>query len=291
MQGIITGIGNEITPEIDAVINDFIVGENTIIKGLDWFGNTLNAGMCQLCGYRGVLEETITTTAKYVYGKFILNFRKDIEDEFYIETSSTAKTTNVNPTSITSAGTYYLLLYTNKTTTLPTYKYPNQANTSDRARDLIAGGTIDSTATTPTEKNLLGQVVVNLHKTQPNRVANTEYVQKQIVEELGYEKQVVDISMNGVGYNLTFEKRARYCLISYNISAQSGQLPKTEFKVPRGFEPANNSETIIFIKGYTNVQYVYKLYVTTAGVASIVLVGSITMETPSMGTLYAGYKI
>ena len=113
------------------------------------------------------------------------------------------------------------------------------------------------------------------------------------MEELGYEKQVVDISMNGVGYNLTFEKRARYCLISYNISAQRGQPPKTEFKVPRGFEPANNSETIIFIKGYTNVQYVYKLYVTTAGVASIVDVsfGGIAMETPSMGTLYAGYKI
>ena len=280
-QGIITGIGNKITPEIDAVINNFIVGGNAIIRGLDWTGYTLNAGMCQLCGYRGVLEQTITTTDKYVYGVFVLHFNEQREDEFYIETTSTAKTTNVNPTSITSAGTYYLLLYTNKTTTLPTYKYPKQAHTSERARNLIASGTIDSTATTDTEP-------VNDNS---RRVANTEYVHKQIVEELGYEKRVVDISRNGVGYNLTFEKKARYCLISYNISAQSGQPPKTEFQVPSGFEPANNSETIIFIKGYTNVQYVYKLYVTTAGVASIVLVGSITMETPSKGTLYAGNKI
>ena len=184
-QGIITGIGNEITPEIDAVINGFIVGENTIIKGLNWNGNILNAGMCQLCGYRGVLEKPIEKiTDTYVYGKFIINFDKYIEDEFYIETSSTAKTTNVNPTSITSAGTYYLELYNDKKTTLPTYKYPKQAHTSDRARDLIAGGTIDSTATTPTEKKDLGTVVANLHNTQPNRVANTQYVHTQIVVEI-----------------------------------------------------------------------------------------------------------
>ena len=281
-QGIITGIGNEITPEIDAVINEYIVGKNTILKGLELNGNILSAGTCILCGYRGTLENSQPVAGNYVYGKFVIGVNET--DSFSIITSSnSAEPTDgiINPTSITSAGTYYLRLYANGASQVDSERYPKQAYISERARHLIAGGIIYSTATTDTAP-------VNDNS---KRVANTEYVQKQIVEELGYEKQVVDISMNGVGYNLTFEKRARYCLISYNISAQRGQPPKTEFKVPRGFEPANNSETIIFIKGYTNVQYVYKLYVTTAGVASIVLVGSITMETPSMGTLYAGYKI
>lgn len=289
-QGIITGVGNEITPEIDAVLNDFIVGKNTIISGLDWNGNTLNAGVCQLCGYRGVLEHPINNlTDDYVYGKFELHFDKNIEDKFSIETSA-SRIANDNPTSITIEGTYYLLLYYKKKG-FDEYNYPNMAHTSLMSAILAENGIIESTATAAMPKTAEGNLKVNMHITDPQMVANTEYVHKQIVEELGYEKQVVDISRNGVGYNLTFEKRARYCLISYNISAQSGQPLKTEFQVPSGFEPANNSETIIFIKGFTTAQYVYKLYVTTAGVASIVLFDSIAMETPSMGTLYAGYKI
>ena len=282
IQGIITGIGNEITPEIDAVINEYIVGKNTILKGLELNGNILSAGTCILCGYRGTLENSQTVDGNYVYGKFVIGVN-EIDSFSIITSSNSTEPTDgiINPTSITSAGTYYLRLYANGLSQVDSERYPNQAYTSDRSRDLIAGGTIDSTATTPTAP-------VNNNS---NIVASTKYVHNQIVEELSYEKQVVDISMNGVGYNLTFEKKARYCLISYNISAQSGQPPKTKFQVPSGFEPANNSETIIFMKGFTNVQYVYKLYVTTAGVASIVLVGSITMETPSMGTLYAGYKI
>jgi hypothetical protein len=209
-QGIITGIGNTITPEIDAVINDFIVGENAIIKGLDWVRDILNAGMCQLCGYRGVLKQTITTTEtdKYVYGVFVLHFNEQREDEFYIETTSTAKTTNVNPTSITSAGTYYLLLYTNKTTTLPTYKYPKQAHTSERARNLIAGGTIYSTATTDTAP-------VNDNS---NRVANTEYVHNQIAAEIDAEERTYVYEYNNASTyinkaEMTLVRRARLCVI------------------------------------------------------------------------------
>lgn len=287
-QGIITGIGNKITPEIDAVINDFVVLSNTLIRGLQLTVYPqhyyLSAGMCQLCGYRGVLLENIDLiNAPYIYGKFVINFDESVPDSFSIFFAYDTNATNdgiVNPTAITQAGVYYLLLYVDGAKVVDDFHYPLCAETAEESYDLM-DGVIAKTATTPTAP-------INDNS---RRVANTEYVHKQIVEELGYEKQVVDISMNGVGYNLTFEKRARYCLISYNISVQSGQPPKTEFKVPRGFEPANNSETIIFIKGYTNVQYVYKLYVTTAGVASIVLVGSITMGTPSMGTLYAGYKI
>lgn len=289
-QGIITGVGNEITPEIDAVLNDFIVGKNTIISGLDWNGNTLNAGVCQLCGYRGVLEHPINNlTDDYVYGKFELHFDKNIEDKFSIETSA-SRIANDDPTSITIEGTYYLLLYYKKKG-FDEYNYPNMAHTSSRSALLVENGIIESTATTAMSKTAEGNLKVNMHITDPQMVANTEYVHKQIVVELGYDKQVVDISMNGVGYNLTFEKKARYCLISYNISLQSRQPLKTEFQVPSGFEPANDSEAIIFLKGFTNAQYVYKLYVTTAGVASIVLIGVINEATPSMGTLYAGYKI
>ena len=284
MKGIITGIGNEITPEIDAVINEYIVGKNTILKGLELNGNILSAGTCILCGYRGTLENSQTVDGNYVYGKFVIGVNETDSFSIFTSSNSTEPTDGIiNPTSITSAGTYYLRLYANGESQVDSERYPKQSHISDRANELIADGTIDSTATTETAP-------VNDNS---KRVANTEYVQKQIVEELGYEKQVVDISRNGVGYNLTFEKRARYCLISYNISLQSGQGIKTEFQVPSGFGPANNSETIIYIKGYTNVQYVYKLYVTTAGVASIVdvSVGGISMATPSMGTLYAGYKI
>ena len=295
-QGIITGIGNTITPQIDAVLNDFIVGGNAIISGLSLTNGTLTAGMCQLCGYRGVLESAVPvpTNEKNIYGKFEINYGNG-EDKFSIFTSSTEPTDGIiNPTSITTNGTYYLRLYTNGVRdNLLVSNYPYSANTSEKSMQLIANGRISSTATTPTEKDDKGNVVVDLHNSQPARVANTEYAHNQIIEELGYEKKVVDISRNGVGYNLTFEKRARYCLISYNISLQNEQGVKTEFQVPSGFEPADNRETIIYIKGYTNVQYVYKLYVTTAGVASIVDVsfGGIAMATPSMGTLYAGYKI
>ena len=211
-QGIITGIGNEITPEIDAVINDFIVGENAIIKGLDLNRNILNAGMCQLCGYRGVLDKSQEIKDTYVYGKFVINFDKDIEDEFYIETSSTAKTTNVNPTSITSAGTYYLELYNNKKTTLPTYKYPKQAHISDKANHLLVGGTIDSTATTKTAPL----------NDNSQRVANTEYVHNQIVAEIDY--QIESISINATNGRskiigaLVLKNKANYIIGSFNMS-------------------------------------------------------------------------
>lgn len=251
-QGIITGIGNTITPEIDAILNDFIVGENAIIKGLDWVGNVLNAGMCQLRGYRGVLEQTITTTDKYVYGVFVLHFNEQREDEFYIETSSTAKTTNVNPTSITSAGTYYLELYNDKKTTLPTYKYPKQAQTSDRARDLIAGGTIDSTATTPTAP-------INDNS---KRVANTEYVHKQIEKEIAYEKVEGDVfektnTSQKIG-TFILEKKSKFVILKLNINVRYGTPAKF---IPNNFLPREDFYALIQTGGaYCNI---YKI--TTSG--------------------------
>lgn len=285
-QGIITGIGNEITPEIDAVINDFIVGGNAIIKGLDWVDNTLNAGMCQLRGYRGVLEQTITTTDKYVYGKFIINFDKDIEDEFYIITTNEAPIDGIiNPISITSAGTYYLLLYTNRattlpiyTTTLPKYKYPKQANTSDRARDLIAGGTIGGTATTETAS-------VNTHNTQPNRVANTEYVHKQIEEELKELKLSGNLLLKSdnktvVGiYELT--RRARLVTIELNYT-------KTTVAIMKKFVPDDclpTSPIYFYGAGTTGSGAVFKMDVN--GEISLYATANVGASVPSM----IGYEI
>ena len=184
-QGIITGIGNEITPEIDAVINEYIVGKNTILKGLELNGNILSAGTCILCGYRGTLENSQTVDGNYVYGKFVIGVN-EIDSFSIITSSNSTEPTDgiINPTSITSAGTYYLRLYANGASQVDSERYPKQADTSDRARDLIAGGTIDSTATTDTAP-------VNDNS---RRVATTEYVHNQIVAEIDY--QIESISIN-----------------------------------------------------------------------------------------------
>lgn len=216
-QGIITGIGNEITPEIDAVINEYIVGKNTILKGLELNGNILSAGTCILCGYRGTLENIQTVYGNYVYGKFVIGVNET--DSFSIITlsSSTEPTDGIiNPTSITSAGTYYLRLYANGVSQVDSERYPKQSYISDKANELMAGGTIDSTATTPTEKNFLGEVVVDLHKTQPKRVANTEYVHKQIENEIDYELENITVNINNsagrIQGTIELKKKAKYVI-------------------------------------------------------------------------------
>ena len=174
-QGIITGVGNEITPEIDAVINDYIVGKNTILKGLELNGNILSAGTCILCGYRGTLENSQTVDGNYVYGKFVIGVNETDSFSIFTSRNSTDPTDGIiNPTSITSAGTYYLRLYANGASQVDSERYPKQADISDRARDLIAGGIIDSTATTETAPL----------NDNSKRVANTKYVHNQIVAEV-----------------------------------------------------------------------------------------------------------
>lgn len=214
--GIITGIGNEITPEIDAVINDFIVGKNTILKGLELNGNILSAGTCILCGYRGTLENSQTVDGNYVYGKFVIGVNET--DSFSIITSSNSTEPTdgiINPTSITSAGTYYLRLYANGVSKVDSERYPELAYISDKANELIAGGTIDSTAYTTTAD-------VNSHNKQPYRVANTEYVHNQIVAEIDY--QIESISINATNGRskiigaLVLKNKANYIIGSFNMS-------------------------------------------------------------------------
>lgn len=243
-QGIITGIGNEITPEIDAVINEYIVGKNTILKGLELNGNILSAGTCILCGYRGTLENSQTVDGNYVYGKFVIGVNETDSFSIFTSSNSTEPTDGIiNPTSITSAGTYYLRLYANGASQVDSERYPKQANTSDRARDLIADGTIDSTATTPTEKNSLDEVVVDLHKTQPNRVANTKYVHAQIEREVDYGTATVNFtSSNGsVIGSLKLERKSKYVIGVATINDASlvgGNLAHSVWGViPEKFRP------------------------------------------------------
>lgn len=244
-QGIITGIGNEITPEIDAVINEYIVGKNTILKGLELNGNILSAGTCILCGYRGTLENSQTVDGNYVYGKFVIGVNET--DSFSIITSSNSTEPTdgiINPASITSAGTYYLRLYANGVSQVDSERYPKQADTSDRARDLIAGGTIDSTATTETAP------VNNNSK----RVANTKYVHKQIEEELKVgDSGIIQLSN---GATISIQRRAKYCIatltFSQDITVYSGTLSLGN--MPNGYIPNKTVLSSIGVSYYDNLK-------------------------------------
>lgn len=269
IKGIITGIGNTITPEIDAALNDFIVGENTIIQGLTLNNGVLQAGMCQLCGYRGVMSSNITGLSevndRLIYGRFVISFgefsREQQYDEFSIYTTKVKPIDGViNPSSITAAGIYYLELYADGASSLPPYRerenyqYPKTANISDRAKTLIDGGIISDLATTPTEKNEDGSVKVDLHKTQPNRVANTQYVHRQIQEELRYEGVVegaIYMSGNVSGdpnrIKLSLQRKAWYvvCDVTYN-SDVAALLPNLRVNFPNGYKPRYNNVAISF---------------------------------------------
>ena len=256
MEGIITGIGdkelgkNLIKPEYDAVINNFIIGKNTILEGLELNGNNLSTGACILCGYRGIIEEskTLDTTA-YVYGEFTINFDTKIEDSFNIVTSTTALTKNVNPSQITSAGTYYLSLYISGVEKIDReHSYPKNSQYSAETDYVGDNVVISSTATTPTETktitNELGEeetvVATDLHNEYPNRVANTEYVHAQIDREIDYGTATANVMSKGkiVG-TVTFYRKSKYVK---GIIKSSGVATASTITLsfPQGFIPNEN---------------------------------------------------
>lgn len=109
-------IENTVYPENDAEFYDTVIGKNTIIKGLELNGNILSAGACLLCGYRGIIEESIEIKNiqqnKYIYGKFTIRLNPKKLDAFEIIATDTKKEgSNVDVRSIPSAGVYYLTLY------------------------------------------------------------------------------------------------------------------------------------------------------------------------------------
>lgn len=264
MQGIITGIGdkdnliNVIQPEYDAVINDFIIGKNTILEGLVLNGNNLSAGTCILCGYRGIIEEnkTLDTTA-YVYGEFTLNFGNG-EDSFNIVTSSTAKTTNVNPTEITSAGTYYLLLYVTGASQIDReHQYPKNSQYSVETENVLDFAVISETATTPTDSNELDEVITDLHISQPNRVANTEYVHAQIEREVDYASVTLNVESNaGVLGTITLQRKAGYVIATATGNSQNNSslnLSNIIVNIPQDFQPTEHNSHIVIVARTTGI--------------------------------------
>ena len=301
-QGIITGIGdkqlgkNLIKPEYDAVINDFIIGKNTILEGLELNGNNLSAGTCILCGYRGIIEESkeLDTTA-YVYGEFILNFDTEIEDSFNIVTSTSAITTNVNPTEITSAGTYYLLLYVNGIGKIDReHKYPLNSQYSAETEKVLDNAVISPTATTPTDINELGEVITDLHLSQPNRVANTEYVHAQIDKEIDYDSfsGVVKDNNGHKVFTYTLYRKSKY-VVGKVVFDREGLYPSFssgDITIPKSFAPINE---VIFMGFASQYCYPSSYKIDTSGVISY-FKGSASLEFTDMEgltkTISIGYQ-
>ena len=276
-QGIITGIGgkelgkNLIKPEYDAVINDFIIGKNTILEGLVLNGNNLSAGTCILCGYRGIIEESKTLDiTTYVYGEFTLNFNSEIEDSFNIVTSTTALTENVNPTEITSAGTYYLLLYINgekqvdlvdeNGITKEVGEYPLKSYYSVETENVLDNAVISETATTPTSLNELGEIVTDLHIAQPNRVVNTEYAHAQIEREIDYDTVnigVIDSENNNVVGSIELKRKAKYVIGKITITKSLSSIYSVikPFKIPNGYVPAQDVKIALLTQYYASGEY------------------------------------
>lgn len=242
-QGIITGIGNTITPEIDAVINEYIVGKNTILKGLGLNGNILSAGTCILCGYRGTLENSQTVDGNYVYGKFVIGVNET--DSFSIITSSNSNEPTdgiINPTSITNAGTYYLRLYANGASQVDSERYPKQAHTSYNADHLQPNGTIASTAKTDTAP-------VNDNS---GRVANTKYVHNQIEYEVNEGEATIQVYQKDTHIaNILLRRRAKYVIgtITSTKNVASNAAYGATLNIPQGFTP---DEDVMFLVGYNH---------------------------------------
>lgn len=265
-QGIITGIDNIITPEIDAVIYEYIINRNAIIDGLSLYrkddsGYALTAGTCIFDGYRGVLEQNIDITdGAYLYAKFVLNFDDTKKDEFYIVTSDL----EINTTDfVNGAGEYYMLLYAewgqslNPQASVSNVKYPYISEYSEKTRYLTTviypDGTehlpiIGATATTPTAD-------VNAHIDNPYRVANTEYVHNQIQEELAissvevpiYESKGEDTNQLG---SLTLFRRGQVVWGTATVGYSKYMQPTITFTLPEGYIPTEDTN-ILIVSGYT----------------------------------------
>lgn len=229
--GIVAGIGdkengiNLIKPEYDAALNYYILGKSkAVITGLNIEGTTLKKGVCALCGYVGTLETDIQniTGYSYIYGRFTLNFGNGLDQFDIVALTFNPAFDNVNPTSITEAGVYYIYLYyINNGVPIAqfdtTHNYPEQANSSANS-DLV---------NTTVEESVVGTTQpVNSHTNYPTRIATCEYVHNQIGEEIDYQTGTYDITVSSLGGTphkigeLKLKKKAKYCIgtISFTFS-------------------------------------------------------------------------
>lgn len=295
-QGILTGIGdkelgkNLIKPEYDAIINDFIIDKNTILEGLELNGKNLSAGACVLCGYRGIIDtpKELDTTA-YVYGKFTLGsiYGGSGEDAFDITTSTTVLTENVNPSKITSAGTYYLLLYVNGVLSkdLDTeHPYPLNAQYSVETKNVVGNAIIDSEV----------EGVTQLKNDNSNRIATTQYVHNQIEEEIAYGTCTGSVKDRAgeIVFTYTLYRKSRYVIgeIYFPRTNASSFINSGDVQLPSGFIPTKN---VVFAGFASQFYYPSSYKINTNGYISY-LEGSVSLEFKDYDnvtqTIYIGYQ-
>lgn len=268
-RGIITGIGalpndNVITPEIDAVINDFIIGYNTIINGLVMTGNNLSAGTCVLFGYRGTIDTGLNNiTDNYVYGEFLIYGDGETVDEFKITTSNDYHAT---ASQIVFGQTNYLLLYSKTGTQYDkevyAWGYPKEAYRSDFASTLHNAGIISPLATTPTA----------LVDDNTQRVANTQFVQNQIEKDISYRTFTTPVyADNALGSgstqigNLTLIRKAKYVIGTFSITTASLYPDNNiRFTLPIGFVPEMAFDMAIEYQALGGQQYLEIYQVSTS---------------------------
>lgn len=310
-QGIIAGIGNRtnkknlITPQFDARVNKFIIGDDCIIDGLELVGDvlkTMKPGVCFAQGYRGeVSADILLDKTTYVYGVFKVNFDSDVPDSFYIETSSTPIYEHND--ILHGAGIYYLLLYKNGVAQL-SRKYPSDAVLSDNTGHINDYGTIGENVTAPTPP--IGD--------NSKKVATTQYVHSLIVEKINadtddmqisisYKPSSASIKATNITGTVKIKRKAKLAIFESSElsgSFNAGLAANTSIgTLPNGYVPKIQTSAIMVLEG--------KAYTGTGTTTTTIIVpvtlntnGTITPKTAvanpydafsvSSGILYGGYE-
>lgn len=258
--GVMAGIGdiendvNVIDPQFDAKVNNFIVGADGILLGMELNGSVLSSGICIAKGYRGSIDTDITLdTTNYVYGVFSVYHSPDMLDEFSIVTSSTplgnAGGQSFGDDILHEAGTYYLRLNASNSR----LNYPINAYNADNTDKINKNGTIGDGTTAVTQP-------VNDNST---KIATTAYVHNQIEEEINYTplnyNQSKSYNFNDAfgatavltfNFNFQGKKKAKLCVIDridFSITHTGVDFVDTSISantvlatLPEDFKPINN---------------------------------------------------
>lgn len=235
-KGIITGAGNKsqninvITPEIDAKLYYFIIGNNGIINGFDYQNGVLSSGLCVAMGYRGYSPVSQQGSGRYIYGRFTVHHDSDIEDDFSVVFTDDRQTQQDD--ILHGPGVYWLELY-NRDQEITKIRYPAYADESDVAQVVKAGGQLleNVTAETPPINN------------NSNRVATTKFVLDQIAHDMPVA-QASDTVTKSVGSSYITTKYkvkrlAHNCVLQLGISYpySIGTYAGTLATLPEAFRP------------------------------------------------------
>lgn len=293
--GIMTGIGdketntNVIKPEYDAALNLFMIGINGITGQNDLVlsNGVLSAGSCHICGYRGIVETDIdfskkndTSYKKYIYAKWTINFDKTKTDTFEIVTTDSEITTNVNPNSITSAGTYYLLLYEKEELKATRLYQPNYVTYSEQANRVTNYIAETATATTLDAD------------TNNAKVATTAFVHTVVQKEFDVGEQILTIynkaETKDIG-KITLKRRAKYVVgvVNFNSEVYSEGVSFPTF--PDGYKPKTDFYFAAMYRGTSTITSCQIFQVNTNGVMSI-LESSSAMSDNSFKETQIGYE-